>query len=109
MARQLLDEVRAAGERGLGPEALNDPARKQNFEALARMGLLRIGDGLILEEGVYRRLAEAVRSAAGERGDIPLSTAKEATGVSRRILLTLLGWMETDGLLERRGDVRYLA
>jgi len=105
--REILRLLREAGEKGLDARFLKIRGGAEALTALAAAGL-----AVRMEEEFYwsREVLEAASGRllenrkAGDR--MTIAEAREASGLSRRLLLPLLGRMEEKGTLRREGNDR---
>ncbi|MDC7223616.1 MAG: hypothetical protein PQJ60_07720, partial [Spirochaetales bacterium] len=79
---------------------------RENWEAMGRMGLVRYEEGLVMTEERYREEADRIVRALVEKGPAELSEIRPFSELSRREVLILLAWMEGDGLILNKGDLR---
>ncbi len=105
--RQLLLLKEGAGYGN--PDKSSDRGARENWEAMGRMGLVRYAEGLVMTAEAYGKLSGDILSLLRDHGPAPLGDIREHSPLSRRELLILLDWMEKDGLLVNRGDIREAA
>jgi len=105
--REILRLLREAGEKGLDARFLKIRGGGDALAALSGAGLaVRMEEefywSLEVLEAASRRLLD--NRKAGDR--MTIAEAREASGLSRRLLLPLLGRMEEEGTLRREGNDR---
>ena len=91
------------------PAKYRDRGARSNWEAMGRMGLVRYDEGLVMTADSYKTLTEEILGRIRGKGPASLADLREISPLSRRELLILLDWMEKDGLLINRGDMREAA
>lgn len=92
---------------GLNP-AKCKPQELEQYILMDRMGLLRCGDQWICSEECYKMNSQVVKDKLKNQAPMELADIKEAVELSRRELLTLLQWMEEEGEIQNRDQLRSL-
>jgi hypothetical protein len=105
MARRQLTLLKEKGGRA-NPAEFRDRGSRENWEAMGRMGLVRYDEGLVMTGERYEAESGSLVESLRKRGPADLAAMREASSLSRRELLVLLAWMEKDGLISNRGDIR---
>lgn len=107
----ILATVRAAGLEGCRPAALEEA--HPGPETAALVHLLASGGALVQVANLgwvgaeaLAGLAGAVRGWFAEHEQLSPSDFKELTGLSRRVAIPLLEWLDASGVTRRNGDVR---
>ena len=89
-----------AGQLGLEPVKVDDPALARHLEAEGR--LVRLGDGTAVSREAYERAASVLTDG------ITLAQFRDALGVGRRVAQLYLERFDADGRTRRVGDARVL-
>lgn len=93
----------------LSPSEVKDKGGLENWQAMARMGLVRYSPDLIMDEAAYGKESERILTHLRRSGKGDLARIREISSLSRRELIALLGWMEEDGLIVNKEDFREAA
>ncbi|MBN2628583.1 MAG: hypothetical protein JXA95_18110 [Spirochaetales bacterium] len=105
MARRQLTLLKEKG--GVAnPAESRDRGSRENWEAMGRMGLIRYDEGLVMTGERYEKESGMLVERLKKKGPADLAALREVSSLSRRELLILLAWMEKDGLILNRGDIR---
>ena len=102
----------------LGKKSTEPPSRKQLLEIggadrairfLVDTGeLFELSNDLVFLSSGFQQLEEQVRAYLTRTGGATVSDLRQATGVSRRIMLPLLEDLDQRGVTVREGDLRHL-
>ncbi len=107
MGRQLLQELRAGGSRGLEASKLKIAGARKELRNLVRVDLAISLDGdIYYEKQNYLGLVKTCLADL-EAGDIlTIAETKNRTQLSRKYVIPLLNRMESDGFVKRSGNDR---
>jgi selenocysteine-specific elongation factor len=105
--RKLLADLRGAGDTGLSREILRIDGVEKELKNLAKLGFaVYLGDSFFLSKEIYEKHAVAILRDRIAGDEITISSARQNTGLSRKLLLLILNRMERDGMVKREGAVR---
>jgi selenocysteine-specific elongation factor len=105
--RKLFDDLRKAGKAGLTPSIMKIPGAKKELQRLCKLGYAISLDGMTyLSVETYEQAARAVLRDRKAGESLTIADARKSTGFSRKYLLPILNRMESEGYLERSGDIR---
>jgi selenocysteine-specific elongation factor len=105
--RKLLSDLREAGDAGLTPSTMKILGAKKELQRLCKFGYAISLDGkTYLSIETYRNISRAILQGRKKGDRLSIADSRNSTGLSRRYLLPILNRMESDGYLERTGDVR---
>lgn len=105
MARRELTVLREGSGR-LSPNSIKNRVAQDNWKALGRMGLVRYHNDLIMTEDAYQAESDIILKSLKEKGAMELAELREFSSLSRREILVLLEWMEREGKITNKDDVR---
>ena len=94
----------------------SSPTDASDAKLLERVGrvlvterlLDRVGDGLLVERGHLEALKLRVRERFSPGSKVEVSAFKDLTGLSRKYVIPLLEYLESQGITKRAGDLRTL-
>ena len=102
-----LDLLQRAGPEGLDTKRIKIRGLLPSLERLAEKGLARgLTDTLFWDAEVCRRMGIRLMEGSLPGGRISIAQARKRTGLSRRFLLPLFGFLEAEGYLKREGNLR---
>jgi len=85
------------------------PQERDQFEKMARMGLLRFAEDFLCPESYYTEQKMRVLDLLKKNNGLDLSQIKESLDLSRRPLIRILQWMEEEGEILNKDNYRYLS
>jgi len=107
MGRQLLEELRAAGDTGLQLDRLKARGSAKEMRVLARAGLaVSLDANIYYDRDTYAALTNRILTGLAPGDRLPISEAKARSGLTRKYIIPLLNRMQDDGWVRREGDER---
>jgi hypothetical protein len=108
MARQLFDKM-VEGKGRLSPSSIKGAGILDSYKAMARMGLIKFNEDLIMSNDSYEIEAEKILKGLKTCKEADLAQLREFSSLSRREILVLLQWMEEDNKVINRDGIREAA
>ena len=91
-------------------EIAPDAAAQQALRFLLQTGeAVELSKEIVLTADAYKQAVGEVRRVLSERGSATTSELRQALSTSRRVIIPLLEYLDTQGITRREGDKRVLA